>query len=210
MISNRRNIRGMKGQGKRKRQRLVLNQLAWLLVNNRQGVIEAFRDAGFEVDDDATPKKLKAILRRAVLRLKEKRSPKAKALIRNISALILIEQKDKTEEFANFFNRKKDKNVADANSDSDSDEDKEGTDKKKGDFLKDNADSIAQIGTAIFGGLFNRGGNEQVDSQMQTYQNQKFEDNPPKKSKTGLIIGIGVGAIAVIGLTAFLIRRSKK
>jgi|DEB0MinimDraft_10_1074344.scaffolds.fasta_scaffold36381_3 hypothetical protein len=208
MISKRRNIRGVEGQGKRKRQRLVLNQLAWLLVNNRKGVIEAFRDAGFEVDDDASPKKLKLILRKAVLRLKEKRSPKAKALIRNISALILIEQKDKTEEFANFFNRKKDKNVADADSDSDSDEDKKGDEKKKGDFLKDNADSIAQIGTAIFGGLFNRGGNEQVDSQMQTYQNQQF-DNQPKKSKTGLIIGIGVGAIAVIGLTAFLIRRSR-
>jgi len=43
---------------------------------------------------------------------------------------------------------------------------------------------------------------------MQTYQNQQF-DNQPKKSKTGLIIGIGVGAIAVIGLTAFLIRRSR-
>ena len=208
MISKRRNIRGVEGQGKRKRQRLVLNQLALLLVNNRKGVIEAFRDAGFEVDDDASPKKLKLILRKAVLRLKEKRSPKAKALIRNISALILIEQKDKTEEFANFFNRKKDKNVADADSDSDSDEDKKGDEKKKGDFLKDNADSIAQIGTAIFGGLFNRGGNEQVDSQMQTYQNQQF-DNQPKKSKTGLIIGIGVGAIAVIGLTAFLIRRSR-
>jgi hypothetical protein len=210
MISNRRNMRGMKGQGKRKRQRLVLNQLAWLLVNNRQGVIEAFRDAGFEVDDDATPKKLKGILRRAVLRLKEKRSPKAKALIRNISALILIEEKDKTEEFSNFFKRNKDKKVADGNSDSDSDKDKEVSDQKKGEFLKNNADSIAQIGTAIFGGLFNRGGNEQVDSQMQTYQNQKGFGDEPKKSKTGLIIGIGVGAIAVIGLTAFLIRRSKK
>jgi len=73
MISKRRNIRGVEGQGKRKRQRLVLNQLAWLLVNNRKGVIEAFRDAGFEVDDDASPKKLKLILRKAVLRLKEKK-----------------------------------------------------------------------------------------------------------------------------------------
>jgi len=206
MISNN-NMRGsLANKGRRKRQRLVLNQLAWLLVNNREGVINAYRDAGFEIDDDASPKKLKTILRRAVLRLRERRSPKAKALIRNISALIVIEQKEKAE-FSNFFKRK---NKGEASADASAGEGADAkSEKEKNEFLKDNADTIAQIGSSILGGLFNKGGNEQVDSQMQTYQNQQGFGGEPKKSKTGLIIGIGVGAIAVIGLTAFLIRRSR-
>ena len=212
MISNRRNMRGLQGQGRRKNQKLVLNQLAWLLVNNRQGVIGAFRDAGFEVDDDASPRKLKGILRRAVLRLREKRSPKAKALIRNISALILVEQQEKSSQFSNFFNRDKKKGDSKEGDSKEGEKEGEASDKEKGQFLKDNADTIGQIGASLLGGLFNRSGNEQVDSQMQTYQNQQNmgsgSDNK-SKSKTGLIIGIGVVGLLAIGVTAYLIKKNK-
>ena len=198
IYNNRRNVRRVSGQGKRKNTKLVLNQLAWLLTNDKEGVVNAFKDAGFNVDDEADAKKLKSILREAVVHLRHNgRSPKAKALVTNISTLILVNEKEKLE-FSNFFKKDKGSDTK--------------TEKEKGTFLKDNSETIGKIGASIIGGLFSRGGNEQVDSQIDTLGNKDNStfNNEPKKSKTGLIIGIGLGTIALVGLTIFLIRRNNK
>lgn len=209
MIYNNDNMRdSVNRKGKLKRRRLVLNQFAWLLVNKREEVIGAFEDAGYErVDEDASPKQLKRIVRRAVMRLRDKRgnSSKAKKLITNLSILILANEQEKSQ-FSNFF-KKKNKG-ADAGADAGATTPPDAKDgSKKNQFLEDNADTIGQIGASLFQGLFSNKGNDQVNNQISS--NDKMPMNQPKKSKTGLIIGVGIGILALTGIGVYLYKRSK-
>lgn len=201
MIYENKNMRGsVKNKGKVKRAKLVISQFAWLLENDKKAVVEAYRDAGFEVDEDVSPKKLVSILRKALFKAREqKRNTKVNDLITNISVLILLNEKEK-KEFSNFFKA----------SGSDSwyakEADKASGSQEKGKFVKENADTIGKIGASFVGALFSRGGNDQLDDSISSHT----PSAPPKKSNTGLIIGLGVGALAVIGLTVFLVRKNKK
>lgn len=209
MIYNNQDIRKrVKGKGRNKRIRLVLNQFAWLLNNDRESVINAFQDAGFDVGNDATPRRLKNILRRAITRLKDKsgKSPKARRLIRNISILILTQEQE-VSEFSNFFNKNKKKTGDDVKDDA-KDDAKDGSQKNQ--FLQDNADTIGQIGASLFQGLFSNKGNDQVESQLGSGANNFPPPAPPvKKSKTGLFIGIGAVALIGIGTAVYFIRKNK-
>lgn len=210
MIYNNRNIGNqVRQRGRNKRTRLVLDQFAWLLMNDKSAVVDAFQDAGFNVDDDASPQKLKNIVRKATIRIKDKRgkSPKARKLIRNLSVLILTYEKEK-DQFANFFKRDKYKTKGTATADSDAKTDSDATDKEKGQFLKENADTIGQIGASLLSGLFSGRGNAQVDEQLNSGAGS-MPPPPPKKSNTGLIIGIGVLALAGIGTAIYFMRKKK-
>jgi hypothetical protein len=214
MIYNNDNMRdSVNRKGKLKRRRLVLNQFAWLLVNKREEVIGAFEDAGYErVDEDATPKQLKRIVRRAVMRLRDKRgnSPKAKKLISNLSILILANEQEKSQ-FSNFF-KKKNKG-ADAGTDAGADAgaitppDADASASQKSSWLADNSETIGSIGSSLLSGLFSNQGNDQVNSQISNQNNAGMMQ--PKKSNTGLIIGVGIGILALTGIGVYLYKRSK-
>lgn len=210
MIYNNDNMRdSVNRKGKLKRRRLVLNQFAWLLVNKREEVIGAFEDAGYErVDEDATPKQLKRIVRRAVMRLRDKRgnSPKAKKLISNLSILILANEQEKSQ-FSNFF-KKKDKGAdAGADAGATTPPDADASDSQKSSWLADNSETIGNIGSSLLSGLFSNKGNDQVNSQISSSNNMPM--NQPKKSNTGLIIGVGIGILALTGIGVYLYKRSK-
>ena len=210
MIYNNDNMRdSVNRKGKLKRRRLVLNQFAWLLVNKREEVIGAFEDAGYErVDEDATPKQLKRIVRRAVMRLRDKRgnSPKAKKLISNLSILILANEQEKSQ-FSNFF-KKKDKGAdAGADAGATTPPDADASDSQKSSWLADNSETIGNIGSSLLSGLFSNKGNDQVNNQISNQNNAGMMQ--PKKSNTGLIIGVGVGILALTGIGVYLYKRSK-
>lgn len=210
MIYNNDNMRdSVNRKGKLKRRRLVLNQFAWLLVNKREEVIGAFEDAGYErVDEDATPKQLKRIVRRAVMRLRDKRgnSPKAKKLISNLSILILANEQEKSQ-FSNFFKKKNKGADAGADAGATTPPDADASDSQKSSWLADNSETIGNIGSSLLSGLFSNKGNDQVNSQISSSNNMPM--NQPKKSNTGLIIGVGIGILALTGIGLYLYKRSK-
>lgn len=205
-----------------KNQMLVLSQLTWLLLNSKDEVIEAFVDAGFDVDKDATPEKLKGILRDAVVKYKDRKHPKAQALIKNVATLLAMKEKEKSS-FSNFFSNYSDetpklklRTATSVSNDSvkTTIEPSKEFNKKYGsikEFYNKNKDTINPIATAIITGLFSRGGNQQVDNQINNSGGgfDAKDDARDDKPRIGLMIGIGVGALAVIGLTVYLVRRKK-
>jgi len=201
-----------KGKGAR---RLIVNQLAWLLVKRRQEVISAFRQAGYEVDDDATPLKLKELLRKAVVKIKESNSPKQvrkeSRLLRNISALIIANRQAKNKRTK--FIRGLFKPMTNLTGDYEKAREEyeasltQSEDKEKSGWFKENQDAIIGAGTNIINTLFGNSGSDQVEDQVNTFENEGA--NSGRKSNTGLIIGVGLGAIAIIGLTVYFVKRKK-
>lgn len=184
-----------KRAGKNKRRRLVRKQLAWVLVHDREAVINAFEDAGFPVEEDADAKKLLRILRKALRNREDKRMRmKARKLLKNLAIIILANKKEKAS-FANFMN-------ADGDEASGA---KAGDKAKKDSFLQKNAGALGEIAGGILGGVL---GGKGVDNDINSMQNRPSPEQ--KKSNTGLIIGLGVAGLLAIGATVYFIRKSKK
>lgn len=211
MIYNEKHLKKANESSKKKGIRLALNQLAWLLVHRKEEVVNAFNDAGYQVDVDADPRKLKDILRKAVINVKDgSREPRDRKLVYNVSALVVAHRQDKLshkkmvkslfkskKEFSNLTDEER-AEYEDARAGYESSQ-------NKGGWLKDNADTIGDVAGRLITGLFGNKGNDQVNDQIGTYENRPA----PTKSKTGLIIGIGVLSLAVLGTVVYFAKRKK-
>lgn len=204
------------GGGKRE---IVLSELSQLIANDPQAIRGALNQAGIQMDVSASPKKLQ----RTIFRHAKKKGRRGKKMIRNLSILIFAKTKIGEDKFDTFFKGKggggKIKGLGGKIKGFLGGIFKKGTDgkSKAGTFFKNNKDSIFDIGGSLFGGLLNRGGRSQVNTQVSGYQSGGGGRGGggggatlrKKGMSMGAKIGIGVGVVAVIGLIVFLATRRK-
>jgi len=81
---------------------------------------------------------------------------------------------------------------------------------KLGGLLKDNKQEVAEVGGSLLGGLFSRGGSNQLQAQTgQTASGTPINPYAKPPMSLGTKIGIGVGALVVLGVGIYYLRKKK-
>jgi len=207
------NFSNADGGGKKE---IVLSELSQLIANNPKAIRGALNQAGIQMDDEASSNKLKNTIFRNI----NKKNKRSKKMLRNLSVLIFAKTQSADNKFDSFF-----KNKGGASTPKSGGKVKaflgglfkKGSDgkSKAGEFFNSNKDSISDIGGSLLGGLLNKGGRSQVNTQVsgQLIGGGGGGGGTPPPQKKGLSmgakIGIGVGAVAVIGLIVFLATRPR-
>jgi len=179
-----------------KRTALALTELSKLIVEDRESVISVLQKSGVNLEESATPPQIK----RAIFRTVQPKSKRAKLITHRLSKLILAKNDNSlSSSFSNLVNTL-------------STTDKVAKKEKSG-WFKDNAGSVGSLIGGLMGGILSAKGRQQVDQQVATMENPPNQGGiqmpPENKSNTGRIILFGSIGLAVIGLTIFLIRKSK-
>ena len=179
------------------KEQAVANQFIWLLQNEKESVIKALKQAGIDVNKDASPIKIKEIVSNAVDKYNNSRDEVSKNAIFNISQLI-----SKMEVTSSFNEPDEDEFL-----DEDSDEELEeySWEKKKGGFWSSiKLDDVLKVGNALIGAF----GSGRIDNDA---VNQPMPQTPPRRGvSTGKIIGFSLLGLILIGSGVVVYRMYKK
>ena len=216
-----------------RRESMALGELGKVINQHPSAVRSALREAGVNVSSNTNRRGL------AKLIYKNKNNKKA---IRNLSALVLLNAKydegynffgrnknkdatsttgtDASGEKKGFFKKvgqwfkdRKARKQQEKQNQTKSTTAGETTGSQIGSLLRENKESLMDIGGGLLGGLFSQGGGSTLQQQSVSPNNPNFNPNtaggrPPMSMTTKVLIGVGI--LGAIGLTIFLVRRGKK
>tara|TARA_Y100000592_G_scaffold101114_1_gene185617 strand:+ start:12000 stop:12590 length:591 start_codon:yes stop_codon:yes gene_type:complete len=183
------------------KEQLVANQFIWVLHNQTEDLINAFNDAGIDVDEDIDTLQLKQLLEREIAKYKDSKNEKSKKLIFNVSSLIA----SNGDMYSAFFGEDDEDFGDDEEEDEELEElpfdtSKYGEEKKKGGYLqKINFNKIIDFGNALIGAFTN----SRVSNEEAT-RPPSGRDNQRRGVSTGKIIAISVTLLAVTGISIFI------
>ena len=179
------------------KEQLVANQFIYLLHNKKDSLVNAFNNAGLEVDEDVSTLALKNLLKREVAKYKDSQNQISKKLIFNISSLLASNK--------NMYSSFYDEDFDDDEEEEELEElpfdtSKYGEKPKKGGFLQGlKLDKILDFGNALIGAFTN---DRVSDEDAKT---PPIDTNNNKKGvSTGKIIAISVSILAVTGISIFI------
>ena len=179
------------------KEQLVANQFIYLLHNKKDSLVNAFNNAGLEVDEDVSTLALKNLLKREVAKYKDSQNQISKKLIFNISSLLASNK--------NMYSSFYDEDFDDDEEEEELEElpfdtSKYGEKPKKGGFLQGlKLDKILDFGNALIGAITN---DRVSDEDAKT---PPIDTNNNKKGvSTGKIIAISVSILAVTGISIFI------
>ena len=179
------------------KEQLVANQFIYLLHNKKDSLVNAFNNAGLEVDEGVSTLALKNLLKREVAKYKDSQNQISKKLIFNISSLLASNK--------NMYSSFYDEDFDDDEEEEELEElpfdtSKYGEKPKKGGFLQGlKLDKILDFGNALIGAFTN---DRVSDEDAKT---PPIDTNNNKKGvSTGKIIAISVSILAVTGISIFI------
>jgi hypothetical protein len=188
------------------KEQAVANQFIWLLQNEKESVIKALKQAGIDVNKDASPIKIKEIVSKAVDKYNNARDEVSKNAIFNISQLI------SKMEVTSSFNEPDEDEFLDEDSNEEIEDLPFDTSKYgKYDYRREpkwyekfKLDDVLKVGNALIGAF----GSGRIDNDA---VNQPMPQTPPRRGvSTGKIIGFSLLGLILIGSGVVVYRMYKK
>lgn len=194
---------------------MVISRLAFLIGTQFELVKDVVSASNIRVPRNITKRGLARLI------IKNKKND---LLIENLSSLIVIDSKVSNkfrfsnvdgEEKGKLFKKigswfKKGKERRQARRLARQGKEGGGLGNKLGGLLKDNKQEVAEVGGSLLGGLFSRGGSNQLQAQTgQTASGTQINPYAKKPMPIGTKIAIGVGVLAVLGIGIYFIRKRK-